>query len=159
LVPEQESSEKRYRITNRASVPPDLCIFCRIVEGKLPSAIVYQDHDYIAFLDKAPFNEGHTLVCPKKHGETVWDMGEEEIGGLFALAARISKAVVAATQADGFRFVQNNGEAANQVVAHVHVHVIPVKLVDKGHWMDRKAISPEEMERIAAAIRTELRAL
>ena len=83
-------------------------------------------------MDKAPFSEGHTLVCPKKHGETIWDMTEPEIGGLFALAARLSRAVMHATNSDGFRFVQNNGEAANQVVAHVHVHVIPVKLSNKG---------------------------
>ena len=58
-------------------------MFCNIVERKLPAYIVYEDDDYIAFLDSAPFNEGHTLVCPKKHGETVWDMTGEEIGRPF----------------------------------------------------------------------------
>jgi histidine triad (HIT) family protein len=80
-------------------------------------------------------------------------MNEGEIGGLFTLASRISKAVVSAVDADGFRFVQNNGEAANQVVAHVHVHVIPVKLADKGRFMDRKKFTPEEMMSIAARIK------
>ena len=131
----------------------DDCVFCGIIRGKLPSFVVYQDKDYIAFLDAYPFSRGHTLVCPKRHGETVWDMNEEEIGGLFMVASMVSKAVVDATNADGFRFVQNNGEAANQVVPHVHIHTIPVKLSDKGKWMDRKNLSKEEMEVIAEKIR------
>jgi histidine triad (HIT) family protein len=141
------------KILNSASVPPEDCVFCKIVAHKLPSYSVYEDENYVAFLDTAPFSEGHTLVCPKQHGEIVWDMDEEEIGGLFTLASRISKAVVSAMDADGFRFVQNNGEAANQVVAHVHVHVIPVMLADRGRFMDRKKFTPEEMKSIAARIK------
>lgn len=141
------------KILNSASVPPEDCVFCKIVAHKLPSYSVYEDENYVAFLDTSPFSEGHTLVCPKQHGETVWDMDEAEIGGLFTLASRISKAVVSAVDADGFRFVQNNGEAANQVVAHVHVHVIPVKLADKGRFMDRKKFTSEEMKSIAARIK------
>ncbi|MGI0078261.1 MAG: HIT domain-containing protein [Nitrososphaerales archaeon] len=144
------------RIFNSASVAPERCIFCKIISRKLPSYILFEDETFIAFLDNHPFSEGHTLVCPKKHGETVWDMSQNEIGGLFMLASRVSKALVSATGADGFRFVQNNGEAANQVVPHVHVHVIPVRLSDKGKWLDRKKISPEAMEKIADRIRVEI---
>jgi histidine triad (HIT) family protein len=144
------------RIQNSRSVPPEECVFCKIVARKLPAAIVYENDDYIAFMDKAPFSEGHTLVCPRKHGETIWDMAEPEIGGLFALSARLSRAVMKATNSDGFRFVQNNGEAANQVVAHVHVHVIPVKLSNKGLWLDRKTFPLEELEITAQKIRKEI---
>jgi histidine triad (HIT) family protein len=149
-------NENELRIRNSASVPSEKCVFCQIVARKLPAAIVYEDTDYIAFMDRSPFNEGHTLVCPKKHGETVWDMSEPEIGGLFALAARLSKGVIMATSSDGFRFVQNNGEAANQVVAHVHVHIIPVRLSEKGQWMDRKQTTPEQLIVMAAKIRSSL---
>ncbi len=144
------------RILNSASVRPEDCVFCKIVARKLPSYSVHEDESYVAFLDISPFSEGHTLVCPKQHGETVWDMDEEEIGGLFTLASRISKAVVSAVDADGFRFVQNNGEAANQVVAHVHVHIIPVKLADKGRFMDRKKFTPEEMRSMALRIKEKI---
>lgn len=140
-----------------SSVAQESCVFCKIVSGQVPSVIVYQDDNYIAFLDAFPFSRGHTLVCPKKHGETVWDMSEEEIGGLFTVASIVSKAVVAATEADGFRFVQNNGEAANQVVPHVHIHTIPVKLSDKGKWMDRTRLPNEEMEEIAEKIRAKMK--
>src|SRR5215831_18029931 len=135
---------------------PEDCIFCKIVSRKAPSNIVYEDDDYIAFLDAFPFSPGHTLVCPKSHGETIWDMEEGEIGELFRMASKVSRGIVEAVDADGFRFVQNNGEAANQVVAHVHVHVIPVKMMDKGRFVERRKYSESEMHEIAEKIRKAL---
>ena len=144
------------RIPSSTGVVPEKCVFCQIAAGDAPSHVIYDDGQYIAFLDRFPFSAGHTLVCPKRHGETIWDMDETDIGGLFRTAARISKAIVAAVDADGFRFVQNNGEAANQVVAHVHVHVIPVKMRDKGRFIGRKTFTEEEMGAIAQSIRDNL---
>ena len=141
------------------TVGPDRCIFCQIVSRKAPSSIVYEDDKHIAFLDIYPFSKGHTLVCPKEHGETIWDMKEADIAELFRVAFKVSKAVVAAVGADGFRFVQNNGEAANQVVAHVHVHVIPVKMEDKGRYTDRKRFTSEEFEETAQSIRSGMSAV
>ena len=138
------------------TVGPEKCIFCQIASRRSPSSIVYEDDKHIAFLDIFPFSKGHTLVCPKAHGETIWDMKENEIAELFQVASKVSRAVVAAVGADGFRFVQNNGEAANQVVAHVHVHVIPVKMEDKGRFADRKRFTREEMDETARSIQTEL---
>ena len=135
---------------------PDKCIFCQIVNRKSPSSVVYEDAKHIGFLDLFPFSRGHTLVCPKVHGETIWDMEEQDMAELFRVAFKVSKAVVAAVGADGFRFVQNNGEAANQVVAHVHVHVIPVRMEDKGRFADRKRFTHEEMEEIARSIREQM---
>ena len=144
------------RILNSASVLSDKCVFCKIVRSELPADKVYENDRYIAFLDIHPFSKGHTLVCPKAHGETIWDMKEGEIGELFMTASRVSMAVVEAVGADGFRFVQNNGEAANQVVAHVHVHVIPVMLHQKGRIMDRIKLSEEEMSDTAEKVRANL---
>ncbi|MHB1909034.1 MAG: HIT family protein [Nitrososphaerales archaeon] len=144
------------KLKSSASVSPEKCVFCRIISGDLPSYTVYRDQDYIAFLDAFPYSPGHTLVCPLKHGETVWDMDEQQIGGLFLVASKVSKAVVEATNADGFRFVQNNGEAANQVVPHVHIHTIPVMLKDKGKWMDRKRLSEDEMKVVQERIKSRL---
>lgn len=138
------------------SIPAGECIFCKISSKKAPSHIVYEDDKYIAFLDAFPFSRGHTLVCPKEHGETIWDMKEGDIAELFQVASRVSKAVVAAVRADGFRFVQNNGEAANQVVAHVHVHVIPVKMEDKERFGGRRSFPREVMEQTAEAVRSEI---
>jgi histidine triad (HIT) family protein len=132
------------------------CIFCGIVSGKEPSNKVYEDEKYIAFLDIYPFSRGHTLVCSKAHGETIWDMSEADIAGLFRVASQVSRAVVKAVGADGFRFVQNNGEAANQVVAHVHVHVIPVRMEDRGRFAGRRGFSADELRDTATSIRKQL---
>jgi len=148
-------SERGARLFNSAA-SPDNCVFCKIAARRAPSHTVYEDQKYIAFLDTAPFSAGHTLVCPKKHGETIWDMTESEIAELFMTASKVSKAVVAAVGADGFRLVQNNGEAANQVVAHVHVHVVPVMMEDRGRFAGRKSFAHDEMEDTARRIRKEL---
>jgi len=148
---------RRTRIFNSSSVSSEDCIFCKIVSGKAPSLKVYEDGEYVAFLDIQPFSRGHTLVCPRKHGETIWDMDEAETAGLFRVAFRVSKAVVAAVGADGFRLVQNNGEAANQAVPHVHVHVIPVMMEDKGRYGGRMSFSQQEMESIAKSIREKMK--
>ncbi len=140
------------RIYNSASVPQEQCVFCKIVAGKLPSYRVYEDDKHVAFLDINPFSSGHTLVCPKRHGETLWDMDEREIAEVFMVASKVSMGVVAAMDADGFRIMQNNGEAANQAVAHIHVHVIPNKLEDKGKF-NRLKLSDAEMAKVAEAIR------
>jgi diadenosine tetraphosphate (Ap4A) HIT family hydrolase len=142
---------------NSSGVASGDCVFCRIAAGRAPSWKVYEDSEYVAFLDIQPFSRGHTLVCPKRHGETIWDMNEAETAGLFRVAFRVSKAVVGAMGADGFRFVQNNGDAANQAVPHVHVHVIPVMMQDKGRYGGRKTFSPGEMETTAGAIREKMK--
>lgn len=138
------------------NAPAEECIFCRILSRKAPAHIVYEDAKYIAFLDAFPFSRGHTLVCPREHGETIWDMEEADIAELFQVASKISKAVVGGVGADGFRIVLNNGEAANQVVAHVHVHVIPVKMEDRGRFTGKRRFSPEEMQAAARAIRAQM---
>ena len=68
-------------------VGPEQCIFCKIVSGRSPSSVVYEDDKYIGFLDIYPFSRGHTLVCPKEHGETIWDMEEGYIAQLFQVAS------------------------------------------------------------------------
>ena len=143
------------RIYNSASVPREKCVFCKIVEGKLPSHRVYEDERHVAFLDINPFSAGHTLVCPRRHGETLWDMDEHEIAEVFKVASKVSMGVVSATEADGFRIMQNNGEAANQAVAHIHVHVIPVKMENKGQFT-RVKVGEKEMVDVAKAIRAEM---
>ena len=143
------------RIYNSASVPQEECVFCKIVRRELPFYGVYEDERHVAFLDINPFSAGHTLVCPRRHGETLWDMDEHEIAEVFKVASKVSMGVVAATKADGFRIMQNNGEAANQAVAHIHVHVIPSRLEDKGRF-NRMKLTEKEMAAVAESIRAEI---
>ncbi len=158
MAPEPPASGNSRRLVfSEPRGGPEQCIFCKIVSKESPSSIVFEDERHIGFLDLFPFSRGHTLVCPKQHGETIWDMEEGDMAELFRVAFKVSKAVVEAVGADGFRFVQNNGEAANQVVAHVHVHVIPVKMEDKGRFFERKRFTEAQMEETARTIRDKMR--
>jgi len=106
-------------------------------------------------MDKYPINTGHTLVLPKEHYQTISDMPLKDIGKLFSLSSHIAKAVIKAVDADGFTLGQNNGEAANQIVPHVHVHIVPRFNNDseKGRWPSRKTASIQELNEIADKIR------
>jgi len=79
----------------------------------------------MAFLDIRPLNEGHTLVIPKEHYETIFEIPQELIAYLHGIVKRVAIAVKEVTKADGISIIQQNGKAANQDIFHLHVHVIP----------------------------------
>jgi histidine triad (HIT) family protein len=102
------------------------CAFCKIAQKEAPASIVYEDEKIIAFMSIRPINVGHTLVVPKKHYENIYEIPEDEVAHLYTIVRKIAYAVQRAVDAEGIRIVQNNGEAAGQVVFHMHVHVIPM---------------------------------
>ena len=103
------------------------CVFCQIIRRQVPASVIYQDDRVIAFLSNRPVNVGHTLVVPRKHYANVFEVPEDEIAYLARVVKRMAQAVKDAVGAEGIRIVQNNGEAAGQVVFHFHMHVIPMK--------------------------------
>jgi histidine triad (HIT) family protein len=134
------------------------CIFCQIIQKQLPACIVYEDKQVVAFLSNRPVNEGHTLVIPKKHYTNIYEISEDETAYLFKIVKRVALAVRASLEADGIRIVQNNGEAAGQVVFHLHVHVIPMKPQEgfshgKAYRSPSSSRSEEELEMDAIGIR------
>lgn len=131
------------------------CVFCHIVAGEAPAASVFEDDGFIAFMDINPINPGHVLVLPKVHRETLFDLDDREVVALFLRVAQIADAVKDAVGADGMNIGQNNGRAANQIVDHVHVHVIPRYEDDSpaGRWPDRKTVPVEDLEAVAQEIR------
>jgi histidine triad (HIT) family protein len=131
------------------------CIFCSILAGKLPSAQVHRDPDFLVIMDKYPINRGHVLVIPTKHYDTLLQMPAAEVGKLYAAVPAVAKAVVSAVGADGFNVGQNNGIAANQIVPHVHVHVVPRFIDDSpdGKWPARQVAPQKELEEMAQKIR------
>lgn len=102
----------------------DDCIFCKIVEGEIPSHKVYEDDKMIAFLDVNPVSKGHTLVVPKKHVENIHEA--EGMNYLFDGLVEVSNAVKKAFGAEGVNIAQNNGELAGQEVFHLHFHITPI---------------------------------
>jgi len=101
------------------------CLFCRIIAGEIPCKKVHEDANTFSFLDINPRNPGHTLVVPKRHCGTIFDMSEKEVGKLFESARLVAEGVRKGVKADGLSVVQSNGNAAGQVVSHMHVHLIP----------------------------------
>lgn len=110
----------------------DRCVFCRIIEGKIPAYRAYEDERALAFLDIHPSAPGHTLIIPKAHVARVEDLSEEDARALFAalhmLVGRIQEAVDAPASNIGI----NNGGESGQEVPHVHIHVIPRHIGDRG---------------------------
>jgi len=134
------------------------CIFCQIIQKRVWASTVYEDEQVAAFLSNRPVNVGHTLVVPKKHYENIFDITEKEAAYLFMIAKRIAQAVKEATGSEGIRIVQNNGEAAGQVIFHLHVHIIPLKPHNRfshdGTYRDpTQHRDPEALENDAEQIR------
>lgn len=101
------------------------CIFCKILKGEIPSFTVYEDELFKVILDRFPATQGHMLIIPKLHHESIFDMPANVATGIYPLARKMSKVVKEAMGADGINIVQNNGIAAGQAVFHFHLHVIP----------------------------------
>lgn len=106
-------------------MPSGDCIFCRIVGGEAPAAVVYEDDGVLAFVDIRSLEEGHTLVIPKRHYAYLHEIPDGEVVQPFLAVKRVARAVMEALGAEGVSIVQNNGHAAGQEILHVHVHVIP----------------------------------
>lgn len=101
------------------------CIFCKIANGEIPSATVYEDEDFRAILDLRPASKGHTLILPKQHYQDLCDADETVTTKILPLATKIGSALKKGLGAGGFHVVQNNGALAGQTVFHLHLHVIP----------------------------------
>ena len=134
------------------------CIFCSIVSGQQPGAQVYRDDNFLVIMDKYPINKGHTLVIPKKHYENLLQMPTAEVSMLYSIVPIVAKAVILAVDADGFNVGQNNGIAANQIVPHVHVHIVPRFIDDSpdGRWPARRVANHQELKEIALKIKREI---
>jgi histidine triad (HIT) family protein len=108
------------------------CTFCEIVAGRAAAIRIYEDADYLAFLDIRPFTRGHTLVIPKQHTDDLTDTPPETLGNMIAIGQRIGLAARASELgADGNNIAVNDGKAAFQSVFHVHLHVLPRRSGDK----------------------------
>ncbi|MAG91879.1 HIT family protein [Candidatus Woesearchaeota archaeon] len=101
------------------------CVFCKIVDGKVPAAKIYEDAMVIAFLDIMPANKGHCLIIPKKHVPTLVEMDDKDLAATILAVKKIAKAVSLSFGNTGFNLVMNNGKEAGQVVHHAHLHIIP----------------------------------
>lgn len=101
------------------------CLFCTIIDGEIPSYKLYEDRYFYVMLDRFPKCLGHTLILPKKHVATIFDMEEEELKKLMPLTKKVASNIKTTLKIDGLNLIQNNGPAAGQEVNHFHLHLIP----------------------------------
>jgi len=101
------------------------CVFCRIVAGELPSDILYQDDEVMAFRDINPLAPTHVLIIPKRHINSLADLSDDEtqiIGHMAEVANRLARQEGVARK--GYRLVVSSGEDGGQVVPHLHMHLL-----------------------------------
>ena len=122
------------------------CIFCNIVNKKQGAQVIFEDQFHIAIMDKYPIQRGHSLIMPKLHHEKITDMSNEEVGTLFSMVPAIARSILIATGADGFNIGQNNGKSANQIIPHVHVHIIPRYNQIGNTWAKRMITTNKDLD-------------
>jgi histidine triad (HIT) family protein len=132
-------------------------IFDKILDGRIPCHRVHEDEHTLAFLDIAPLAPGHTLVIPKQRVAQLHELSDESAAAIGRVLPRIARAVMAASGADAYNVLQNNGARAHQAVFHVHFHVIP-KLDGLGlglAWVPGH-LSPDDARRLLSVMHDEL---
>ena len=132
----------------------DDCIFCKIANGEIPSATVYEDSICRVILDVNPANKGHALIIPKEHFDNIYSMDAETAAKIFTIDTEVAKAQKAELNPDGLNILQNNGEAAGQTVFHFHMHLVPRYIKDNVTmtWIPGKA-DTEELSALSKALR------
>ncbi|WP_066295059.1 HIT family protein [Bacillus sp. FJAT-29937] len=136
------------------------CIFCKIVNGEIPSAKVFENEHVLAFLDISQVTKGHTLVIPKIHTENIFEMNAETARNLFEAVPQIANAIKEDCEPLGMNILQNNGKDAGQEVFHFHFHLIPrygngdgFGAVWKTHNSD---YTPQDLQEIAKGINSRI---
>lgn len=132
------------------------CIFCKIIDGSIPSAKIYEDDYVYAFMDIMPLTKGHTLIIPKNHKENVYDLSEEEASNLFKVVPKIASALKESFGPVGMNLLNNNGAPAGQSVFHFHLHFIPRYDQTDGFrptWITKeKTFTPEIIQNLAGEL-------
>lgn len=103
----------------------ETCIFCKIVEGELPSHKVYEDKDVLAFLDINPTSPGHTLVIPKYHAANFEEVSADDLKKTILIVQKIGQKLKDSLGVESYNVCENNDPAAGQLIPHIHFHIIP----------------------------------
>lgn len=99
------------------------CIFCKIINGEIPSYTIYEDNELKVFLDINPFKTGHMLIVPKKHITDYFEIDDKTLSTIMNKARDLKPLIYDKLHADGIKLVNNYG--CEQAVKHYHMHVIP----------------------------------
>ena len=130
------------------------CIFCKLANGDIPTATIYEDEDFRVILDANPASKGHALILPKEHYRNLYDLDDALAAKVLVLAKKMINDLKDKFGCTGYNVVQNNEEAAGQTVFHFHMHVIP-RYANDGQVIGWKPGQPtaEEMDAVLEALK------
>lgn len=111
-----------------------MCIFCKIINKEIPAQIIYEDKYCIGMLDINPQSEGHTLIIPKKHYETLTDIDDKTLKHIIIIVKKISNLIKEKLNYSDYNIIMNNGPKADQEINHAHIHIIPRNKKINHHW-------------------------
>lgn len=123
------------------------CVFCKIVNGEIPAFKVYEDANFLAFLDVNPRMKGHTLIIPKQHASTLLELPDNHVREIFLVVKKVAASLTKSLGAKAFTIGSNNGELSGQAVNHLHIHIIPRYETDKHHAGFEAAFPIDEEEK------------
>tara|TARA_Y100000034_G_scaffold86871_1_gene104149 strand:+ start:597 stop:956 length:360 start_codon:yes stop_codon:yes gene_type:complete len=106
------------------------CVFCKIIKGKISEKKIYENDNFFSIPDINPFTPGHSLVISKKHFKTFLDLPNSLGTELIDCIKKTSLRLIKDYNASGFNIINNNFESAQQIVKHVHFHILPRKKND-----------------------------
>ncbi|MFD0918060.1 HIT family protein [Pseudahrensia aquimaris] len=132
-------------------------IFAKILRDEIPSVRVYEDDHTIAIMDIMPWCDGHCLVLPKAPARNMLDVAPDSLAAVAETTRKLARAVVQAFGADGVTIQQNNEAAGNQVVFHLHVHVIPRHEGDRLNRSNTQMEDTARLQENAAKIKAALK--
>ena len=133
------------------------CVFCQIVAGERPASIFYEDDVVLGFMDIDPVTSGHALVIPKRHAAYLADLDEETGRRLWTVTQRTAAAIRrSGVKCEGINLFLADGEAAQQEILHVHMHVFPRYRGDPFKLVVERGARPsrDELDRTAREIKS-----
>jgi histidine triad (HIT) family protein len=134
------------------------CVFCRIVNGEIPSEILFENERVVTILDINPIHFGHALVIPRKHYRDFLDLEPQCYPLLLDAARVVSSAIVEGLSLEGFNLFSNNGRIAGQSVFHFHLHITPRYQNDDIRFVLKlKKYETGKMKQYADLIRTHIK--
>ena len=116
------------------------CIFCKIANHEIPGKIIYEDDVCMAFLDLSQATDGHTLVVPKNHYESILDVDNDVLSHMMKVVQKVALLLQEKLHALGFNIITNANEVAGQTVHHFHIHIIP-------RYQEKEGFDPQYTDR------------
>lgn len=126
----------------------DNCIFCKIADGEIPSATLYEDEMVRVILDISPASKGHALILPKEHYTNLYEISDEMAMHVIKTAKKMAVKMKEELNLEGLNVLQNNGEIAGQTVFHYHMHLVPRYKEDKVNmkWVNGELTESDKEE-------------